>query len=74
MKVVQGNNQQVPCFEHEEFLLACRGDILAKGGVSTFLNVLLRMSSEDAPIADVINSLLSSLAEGSDDVTQQVRV
>ncbi|BDA45178.1 probable Ankyrin repeat and sterile alpha motif domain-containing protein at N-terminal half [Coccomyxa sp. Obi] len=51
--------------------LACRGDILAKGGVSTFLNMLIRTPSEDAPIADVINSLLSALAEESDDFTHQ---
>lgn len=58
----------------QEFLSACRADILAKGGVSTCLNVLIRTPSEDAPIADVVNSLLSSLAEGSDDVTHQVIV
>ncbi len=40
--------------------------------MTTFLNVLMRIGTEDAPIADVINGLLSSLAEGSADITHQV--
>ena len=58
----------------QDFLSACRRDILTKGGVRTLLNVLTRTPSEDAPIADVVNNLLSSLAEASDELTHQVTV
>jgi hypothetical protein len=49
-----------------------RADVLAKGGVATFLNVLVRDETDGAPIADVISGLLNALAEGSADITQQV--
>ncbi|KAK9908264.1 hypothetical protein WJX75_005082 [Coccomyxa subellipsoidea] len=49
----------------------CRADVLAKGGVATFLNVLVRDETDGAPIADVISGLLNALAEGSADITQQ---
>ena len=49
-----------------------RADIMAKGGVTTFMNVLMRDEVGDAAIADVISGLLSALAEGSADITHQV--
>lgn len=54
------------------WLCSPRADVLAKGGVATFLNVLMRDETDGAPIADVISGLLSALAEGSADITHQV--
>lgn len=49
-----------------------RAEMVGKGGVATLLGVLLQVDDAGAPIADVIGSLLSSLAEDTPDLTHKV--